>query len=95
MLALVHGTESGALSVVAGIYQQHMLVSVFELILDVGKDVIAQRAVDVAVDIVGVQDHDVVRLGIFGHDAGDHQTKQHDQNQHHGDFFTHFTFLPK
>ena len=96
-LALIHGTVSGALDVVAGIHQNDDGAQAFVISLEGGEVRIADIAVDISVNVVGVEDHD----GAFFHNrqtvgsggdednvlskGGTGHTQNHDQNQEQGE----------
>ena len=71
-LALVQRTVSGALGVVAGVHQQHMLILLLHGGLQSSYGVVAHIPIDIGVHIVGVENYNVVGLlnGLNGNPSG-------------------------
>ena len=84
-LALVHGAVGSALGMVAGIQQQDVFPAccqVFFHCSDIGiGDAFASGVVDVSMDIVGIENHDVVRFCSSIRQCSRHQGEYQAQGQ--------------
>ena len=91
--ALVHGTVGSTLNMVTGIYQQNVFVLLLQFGFHRCDYVITQRAIDIGMYIIGVQNGDVLRgLGLGG-SSGNCQGKHQHQSQKNCESLAHLKFL--